>query len=186
MQDIEPFYGWLDLYAQEMDPNSPFHETLHNEFFYDKAVYNYLAHPLWDEIGSESLLVKILFADYEQQFAIIELMGVWNDLFENDFKLFAENCLTFLMDAGIRKFIFICENVLHIYLDADDYYQAVQEEIEEGWLCLIRPREHVLEDLRSANIDRFFILSEKLDALHWRKLRPWELFEEVRKLKDER
>lgn len=176
MQDIEPFYGWLGHYQNEQDPYSPFHEVEHNEFFYDRSVYNYLAHPLWDHIESESLLIKILYADYDRGFAVIELFGVWNDLFENDFKLLCENCLDILVDNGINKLIFIAENILSIYVDEDDYYQALHENIEDGWLCLIRPREHVREDLLEYHLDQYFFWSEQLDQIQWRKLKPWQLF----------
>lgn len=179
MHDVEPYYGWLHLYSHEQDPNSPFHQVEHNLFEFDRAVYNYAAHPLWEDIESESLLVKILYADYEKGFAILEFLGEWNDLFDNDYKLLAENVLTYLIDAGIDKFIFICENVFHIYLEADDYYDAVQDELEDGWICLLRAREHVQEQLREFNIDGYFYWSEELDALAWRKLKPTQLFDIV-------
>jgi hypothetical protein len=51
MHDIEPFYGWLGLYSNEADPNSPFQDAEHSEFVYDRGVYEYLAHPQWDEFG---------------------------------------------------------------------------------------------------------------------------------------
>ena len=36
-------------------------------------------HPQWDDIGSETLYAKILCAHYPNQYAIIELIGEWND-----------------------------------------------------------------------------------------------------------
>lgn len=175
--DIEPFYGWLNLYNHESDPKSPFHEVKHNLFYYDRSVNEMPAHPLWDTIGSESLLVKILFANYEQGYAIIELFGEWNDLYENDYKLLAENCLTYLLDHGINRFILICENVFHAYFETDDYYDAMQEELEEGWITLVRPRKNVLEELDDYGLTHFFYHSPLLDDLQWRKLKPFQLFE---------
>lgn len=179
MQDHEPFYGWLALYSHELDPYSPFHEVEHNLFEYDRSVYNYVAHPLWDSIESESLLLKILFADYNKGFAVIELFGVWNDLFTNDIRLLSENCLELLIQAGINKFILICENILQIYLESDDYYEALAEQVEDGWVCLLRTREHVLEELSSYGIDQYFFWTPALDELRWRKLKPWQLLEKV-------
>jgi hypothetical protein len=179
MHDIEPFYGWLGFYTNEADPNSPFHGIEHNEFFYDRGVYEYLAHPQWDEFGSDGLLLKILYANYEMGYAIIELFGVWNDLIQNDYRLFAENFLTYLIDAGINKYIFIMENVLNIYLDADDYYEAVQDELGDGWICLLRPRDHVVAEIEQYDIGRYFFWSDELDRMNWRKLKPWELFKIV-------
>lgn len=176
MHEIEPFYGWLALYSNDADPNSPFQDAAHNAFEFDKGVYEYLAHPLWDEFGSDGLLVKILFADYDGGFAILEFFGVWNDLIQNDYRIFSENVLTYLIDAGIDKFIFIMENVLNIYLDADDYYDAVQEELQDGWICMLKPREHVVQEIETYDIGRFFFWSEDFDTLNWRKLKPWELF----------
>jgi hypothetical protein len=180
LHDIEPFYGWLQWYNQQMDPNSPFHEVEHNQFVFNRSINEIPAHPLWDEIGSESLLVKILFADYDEGYAIIELFGEWNDLFENDYKLFSENCLTFLIDAGISRFILVCENVFHTYLQSDDYYDALQDELgDEGWICLLRARPHVKEEMEHYGIAPYFYWSELLDELNWRKLRPEPLYELV-------
>ena len=180
LHHIEPFYGWLNMYSHEIDERSPFHEVEHNLFYFDRSINNIPAHPLWDDFGSESLLVKILFADYREGYAIIELFGDWNDLFENDFKLLAENCFTYLLDHGIDKFILLCENVFNIYLETDDYYQALQEELgEEGWLCLMRTRTCVWEELLNYDIASYFYRSPILDELPWRKLKPFQLFQIV-------
>ncbi|MEM7036006.1 MAG: hypothetical protein AAF570_03430, partial [Bacteroidota bacterium] len=158
-------------------PNSPFQNVVHNEFFYDRQMHEYLAHPQWETIGAEGLLVKILYANYDHGYAVIEMFGVWNDLIQNDYKLFAENCLTYLIDAGIDKFVLVVENVLNIYLDRDDYYEAVQDEIgAEGWICLLRPREHVVRELEAYDIGQYFYWSEDLDDVFWRKLKPWQLY----------
>ncbi|RMG21532.1 MAG: hypothetical protein D6730_18115 [Bacteroidetes bacterium] len=176
LHHIEPFYGWLKLYSHQQDERSPFHEVEHNLFYYDRSVNRIPAHPLWDDIGSESLLVKILFADYFQGYAIIELFGEWNDLFDNDFKLLAENCLTYLIDHGIQKFILVCENVFHIYPDTEDYYQALQEELDEGWICVLRARPQVWQEMQAYHIAQYFYQSPLLDELPWRKLKPSQLY----------
>lgn len=177
LHHIEPFYGWLNIYSHDRDVRSPFHEVEHNLFYFDRSVNNIPAHPLWDYFGSESLLLKILYADYEMGFAIIELFGEWNDLFENDFKLLAENCLTYLIDHHIDKFILVCENVFHIYLEADDYYQALHEELgDEGWVCALRTRENVWEEMEAYTIAHYFYRSPVLDEVPWRKLKPQQLY----------
>ncbi|MEZ4776821.1 MAG: hypothetical protein R3D00_26840 [Bacteroidia bacterium] len=176
LRDIEPFYGWLEIYSHDQDELSPFHEVQHNMFYYDRSINNIPAHPLWDDIGSESLLVKILYANYQEGYAIIELFGEWNDLFENDYKLFGENCLTYLIDNGIDKFILICENVFHIYLETDDYYQAIQEEMEDGWICILKAKEEVREDMIQYGVSPYFFWSPVLDEINWRKLKPFQLF----------
>ena len=176
MHEIEPFYGWLGFYSNEADPYSPYQDADHNAFDLDKGVYEYLAHPLWDAFGSDGMLLKILYADYETGYAIIELFGVWNDLIQNDYRLLSENFFTFMIDAGISKFVLIAENILNIYLDADDYYEALHEELEDGWTCLIRARAHVIAEIEEYEIGRYFFWSEELDALNWRKLKPWDLY----------
>lgn len=176
MHEIEPYYGWLGYYTNEADENSPYQEADHGAYQLEKGVYEYLAHPLWDEFGSDSLLLKILFANYDQGYAIVELFGVWNDLLQNDYRLLAENFLTYMIDAGITRFVFIMENVLNIYLDADDYYEALQDELGDGWICLLRPRDHVVAEIEEYGIGRYFFWSEELNALNWRKLKPWDLY----------
>lgn len=176
-QDIEPYYGWLGYYSHETDEHSPFHHVEHNLFTYDRFVYSFAAHPLWDSIESESLLVKILFAHYEDGYAVIELLGEWNDLHENDFRLLCEKCLTFLIDHGIHRFILVCENVFNVYPGADDYYEALTEELgPQGWICLLRARPHVLEEFQRYGLSPYLYWNPSFDELRWRKLKPWQLY----------
>lgn len=176
---VEPFYGWLHLYDHKSDTTSPFHEVEHNLFYFDRFIYTFETHPLWDTIGSESLLLKILFVDYSRGYAIIELLGEWNDLFENDFRLLYEELILRLYPHGVTKFIFICENVFNAYLEDDDYYAECLEYLTEndGWLSLLRPRQRVLEEFRAYGIDEYFYWNPAFDELRWRKLKPWQLFE---------
>ena len=76
MQDIEPFYNWRDHYIASEDPLSPFFEREYNEFEYTSQIYNFYIHPQWDYFGSETLYLKVLFADYDNSFAIIELIAI--------------------------------------------------------------------------------------------------------------
>ncbi|MEO0473511.1 MAG: hypothetical protein AAF206_28115 [Bacteroidota bacterium] len=179
LRHIEPFYGWLNLYSHEQDERSPFHQVEHNMFYYDRSINHIPAHPLWDDFGSESLLTKILFVDYDQGYAILELFGEWNDLYDNDFRLFAENCLTYLVDHGVQQFVFICENVFHIYPDTDDYYQAMQDELEDGWMAVLRIRPNVREEMDQYGIAEYFYWSPVLDQISWRKLKPPQLYQLV-------
>ena len=177
--ETEPFSGWLAYYDSTDDEYGPFFGVEANHADYERFIYTFPAHPNWDDIGSESLLVKVLYADYEEGYAIIELFGEWNDIHLNDFKLLAENVFTYLLDYYVNKIILICENVFHIYLDTDDYYQELQEELEEGWVCVIRTREEVQQEMERYGIDRFLYRNAQLDQLKWRKLNPWELFQVV-------
>ena len=82
MHDIEPYYHWRHLYTAEADPRSIFFGRTYSEFEFSQTVYNYYIHPQWDEFGSKTLYLKILYADYDSKFAIIELIGEWNDAIE--------------------------------------------------------------------------------------------------------
>ena len=86
MHNIEPFFLWRDLYKSEHDPNALNYKNQYSEFHYTNKVYNYVLHPQWDNFGSDTLLYKLIYADYEDQFCIIELIGEWNDAINNDMR----------------------------------------------------------------------------------------------------
>ena len=90
MQDIEPFFNWRELYIASEDERSPFYEREYSEFVYTNTIYNFYIHPQWDEFGSNTLYMKVLFADYEQHFAVIEFIGEWNDCLHNDIMFFLD------------------------------------------------------------------------------------------------
>ena len=79
MHNIEPYFNWRDEYVSEEDDRSPFYGREYNEFQYTTKIYNYFIHPQWDDFGSPTLYTKILHADYDQGFAILEFIGEWND-----------------------------------------------------------------------------------------------------------
>ncbi len=84
MHEIEPYFNWRHLYIADEDVKSPFYGRTYSEFEFTQTVYNFYIHPQWDDFGSSTLYIKILFADYETGFAIIEMIGEWNDAIEND------------------------------------------------------------------------------------------------------
>ena len=65
MHDIEPFYNWRHIYVAEEDSLSPFFGRTYSEFEFSQTVYNYYIHPQWDDFGSRTLYLKILFVDHE-------------------------------------------------------------------------------------------------------------------------
>ena len=77
MHSLEPFYRWRNFYIASEDPNSPFYERVYSEFEYTHAIYDHVIHPQWDSIGSPTLFIKVLYADYEEGHAIIEMIGEW-------------------------------------------------------------------------------------------------------------
>ncbi len=181
MHDIEPFWNWRHKYMAEEDERSPFFGEEHSEFEFTHAVYDHLIHPQWDSFGSATLYLKVLFADYEEGFAILEFIGEWNDLLHNDVMTLKRNIIEHQMAQGIRKFILIGENVLNFHHSDEEYYAEWFDEVSEadGWIALLNFRPHVLEDLQHANIDQYFLLGGHLNALRWRSCGPEELFEKV-------
>lgn len=107
MHTLEPFYNWRHIYVSEEDQRSPFSGRQYSEFEFSQTVYNYYIHPQWDDFGSRTLYLKVLMADYEERYAIIELIGEWNDAVENDIMELKREVLEKFMYKGINKFILV-------------------------------------------------------------------------------
>ncbi len=183
MHDIEPYYNWLHLYNSEEDEHSPFYERVHSEFEYSNTIYNYLIHPQWDGFGSGTLYLKILFVDYEQGYTIIEMIGEWNDVINNDIMTLKHEVIELLQDQGISKFILIGENVLNFHSSDDSYYEEWYNDIEdEGWIALVNFRDHVLEEFKQSQIDYFLSFGGELDTMLWRKFTPIQMFKKVEEI----
>ncbi|MDB0057923.1 hypothetical protein N9F17_00140 [Salibacteraceae bacterium] len=176
MHTIEPYYRWRDFYLAEHDPRSPFYGKEYSEFYFSDTIYDHVIHPQWDNIGSTTLFLKLIYADYEAQFAIIELMGEWNDTLYNDIQTLKRNIINHLVDEGINRFILIGENVLNFHPSDDSYYEEWYEDIEEGWIVTLNFRQHVLEDFGNENIDQYFVTGGNLNDIAWRTRQPNELF----------
>ena len=179
MHDIEPYHNWRDLYTAEEDEHSSFYGREYNEFEFTNQIYNYLIHPQWDHIGSPTLFIKILYADYISGYAIIEMLGEWNDCINNDIMFLKRDIIEPMIAGGITKYILIGENVLNFHASDDCYYEEWFEEIEDGWIALLNFREHVLEEFKSQNIDYYFVLGGNLTLVEWRTHNPQQLFSKV-------
>jgi len=181
MHSIEPYYNWRNHYAAEDDPRSPFYGHEYSEFEFSTTIYNHYIHPQWDSIESPTLFIKIIFADYEDGYAVIELMGEWNDCLNNDIMFLKREILEHLMNEGIYKFILIAENVLNFHSSDDCYYEEWFEEVEDenGWIALLNSREHVLESFTDANIDNYFVMGGNFEQFDWRIATPIMLFQKV-------
>ncbi len=186
MQDIEPFYNWRHLYIASEDEHSPFYQREYSEFEYTNTIYNYLIHPQWDDIDSPTLYLKILFADYDLGYTIIELIGEWNDCINNDIMLLKRDIIEQLMQHGIRKFILIGENVLNYHASDDEYYQEWFEEVEDGWIAFMNFRKHVLDEFQRANIDYYILSGGQLNDIAWRTSTPQQLFEKIEQVVQKR
>ena len=154
MHEIEPYYHWRHLYMAEEDAKSPFFGQTYSEFEFSQTVYNYYIHPQWDEIGSKTLYLKIIYADYEMGFAIIEMIGEWNDAIENDIMTLKREILEKLMDEGVYKFIFIGENIFNFHNGDRDYYEELYEELadENGWAVMVNMHQAAQHDFLQKKI----------------------------------
>ncbi|MEO5645102.1 MAG: hypothetical protein ABIQ40_11445 [Bacteroidia bacterium] len=180
MHSIEPFYNWRDLYTAEEDENSPFYGREYSEFEFTNRVYNYLLHPQWDDFGAQTLYMKILYADYDLKFCVIELIGEWNDALNNDIMLLKRDIIEEFQLHGINKYIIIGENVLNFHHSDDSYYEEWFQEVEDseganGWIALINFQPHVLTEMKKARIDWYLNWGGKLDELPWRTYKPQQL-----------
>ncbi len=174
MHDIEPFYHWRNTYIASEDDRSPFYDRQYNEFQYTNVIYNYYIHPQWDFFGSPTLYIKILFTDYEEGFAIIEMLGEWNDCLSNDIMYLKNEVVDHLVSQGIYRFILICENVLNFHGSDDCYYEEWMEDIrdEGGWICCINTLEHVAEEMKGTQLQYFINFGKNYNDIIWRPHKP--------------
>jgi ribosomal protein L30E len=178
MHEIEPYFNWRHLYTAEEDPLSPFYKRTYSEFEFSQTVYNYYIHPQWDDFGSRTLYLKILFTDYEQHFCIIELIGEWNDAIENDIMELKREIIDPLEKQGITKFILIAENVLNFHSSDKEYYQEWYEEVSEenGWIIAINMPEATQQDFKKKKLNYYI---ELMDIPEWRVYKPEHLYSKI-------
>lgn len=179
MHSIEPFYNWRDYYIAEDDRDSPFYRRSYSEFYFSNTIYNHYIHPQWDEIGSNTLYIKIIFVDYEQGFAVIEFIGEWNDCISNDIMFLKREIIDNMLPFNITKFILIGENVLNFHFDGDDYYEEWFQDVEDGWIAAINFQPHVLDEFKAHNIDYYLNFGGELDEITWRIFEPLDFCHKV-------
>ena len=179
MHSIEPFYNWRHLYIASEDERSPFFGKEYSEFEFSHAIYNYVIHPQWDEIGSSTLFIKLLYADYDKHFCIIELIGEWNDVLYNDIMFLKRNIIDPMIEEGINRFILIGENILTFYSGDNDYYSEWFDDLEDGWIVAINFRQHVIEEFVSSRLDYYIAFGGSFNAFNWRAWQPESLFEKI-------
>ena len=179
MHEIEPYYNWLKYYDPADDERSPFHGKQYNHDVYSETIYGYYIDPAWDSIGSETLYVKILYADYLQGFAVIEFIGEWNDTLHNDIMILKRNLLEIMINEGINKFILIGENIFNFHGSDDSYYEEWFEEVEDGWIAAVSFPDFVLEEFKKYHIDSYINMGGTLQIPQWRTLQPLNFFDLV-------
>ncbi|MCB0594807.1 MAG: hypothetical protein H6557_04240 [Lewinellaceae bacterium] len=184
MHDIEPYYSWRDKYIASEDERSPFYGRVYDEFRFTNQIYNYYIHPQWDDFGSGTLYLKVIYADYELGYVIIEMLGEWNDCLANDIMYLKREVIDALAEEGIYKYILVCENVLNFHGSDDCYYEEWYEDISEqqGWICFINTLDHVWEEMKDTQLQHYVNFGREFNDINWRPYKPKALFKSLDKL----
>lgn len=186
MHDIEPYYKWRDHYIASDDEMTPFYGRTYNEFQYTQKIYNYFIHPQWDDFGSNTLFMKLLYADYDQGYALIEFIGEWNDCITNDVMILKRKVIDHLIANGIYKYVLFCDNVLNFHSDDDDYYEEWYQDVcdEEGWVCFVNCSDHVREEMENARLQNYVLFGNAYNDFNWRGRNPKYIHSEVENIRN--
>jgi len=178
MHTLEPFYNWRHIYNGEEDERNPFYGRVYSEFEFTQTVYNYYIHPQWDDFGSRTLYLKIIYMDYELNFAIIEMIGEWNDAIENDIMELKREVIDKLEEQGIYKYILITENVLNFHSSDKEYYMEWYDDVSEkdGWIVALNMPEATQYDFKKKKLNYYIELMQLED---WRVYKPYHLFKKI-------
>lgn len=177
MHNIEPFYNWDKYYDSTNDDQSPFYGKEYNFDLYSENIYGYYIDPAWDFIGSETLYIKILYADYLEGFVIIEMIGEWNDTINNDIMIFKRNIIDHFLGKGINKYILIGENVFNFHGSDDCYYEEWAAEVNEdfdepGWIVAMNFPDFVISELMNYSIHHYLFFGNEYNIVNWRTMHP--------------
>ncbi|GLR19468.1 hypothetical protein [Portibacter lacus] len=177
MHDIEPYYKWRDQYIASEDRKSPFFGRDYSEFTFTKKIYNYYIHPQWDEFGSHTIYMKILYVDYNLGYCHIELIGEWNDCLHNDIMFIKREIADHLYQNGIRKFTLFCDNVLNFHGSDNSYYEEWLDDIAEdgGWICLVNTQDHVEMEMENAELQYYVNFGGIWNDISWQGKKPENL-----------
>lgn len=187
MHDIEPYYKWRNNYVAAEDGNSPFFGRTYSEFTFSQKVYNYYIHPQWDDFGSNTLYMKVLYVDYHEGYAIIELIGEWNDALYNDVEALKREIVDKMIRQDISKFIIMCDNVLNFHGSDDCYYEEWWDDVkdEEGWICFLNTLDHVREEMDDTRIQYYVNYGPSFNDVNWRLKSPGMTIRLVEELMDQ-
>lgn len=184
MHSIEPYFLWRDYYTAEADEKSPFYGRDYSEFEFTNTIYNFYIHPQWDDIGSQTLYLKILFTDYDKGYCIIELMGEWNDAIGNDVMFLKRDIVDPLIEHGINKFILIGENILNFHGSDDCYYEEWYDDIRDdgGYVVFLNFRDHVLAEMKRSKLHYYVSMGDQFNELNWHIVKPFHMHKLVENL----
>ena len=110
-------------------------------------------------------------------FAVIELLGEWNDCIQNDIMFLKTNIIDRLAQEGVCKFMIVAENVLNFHSGDEDYYVELQEEMTDyhGWVVVVNLLDHVIKEFIDQDISRYIHIGIPFQDFNWRKYKPEQL-----------
>jgi hypothetical protein len=178
MHDIEPYYRWRDYYTAEDDDQSPFYGRSYSELNYSDKIYNYYIHPQWDNFGSPTLYMKILFVDYDDGYAIFEFLGEWNDCITNDIMYLKRDIAECFIKHNVTKFILLCDNVLNFHGSDDCYYEEWWDDIkeEDGWVVVVNAFDHVTNEMKRTRLHYYINFGIQYNDIEWHNKLPENVF----------
>lgn len=181
MHDIEPYYKWRNYYISSEDKKSPFYGREYDEFTFRNKIYNYFIHPQWDTIGSPTLYAKSLFVDYDDGYAIIELIGEWNDCLHNDSMFIKRYFADALISQGIHQFILMCDNVLNFHGGDNSYYEEWWDDIKDegGWVTIVNTLDHVMQEMENSRLQYYCNIGDNLNDINWRLKNPRQTYTQI-------
>ena len=179
MHTLTPYERWNQYYNSSYDDRSPFAGKEYNYDVYSENIYGYYIDPAWDFFGSETLYIKIIFVDYQLGFAVIEMIGEWNDALNNDIMQLKRNIIEHMISFGINKFALVGENIMNFHGSDDCYYEEWFEDVEDGWIAGINFQDFIVDEMKIYNIDSYINMSGSLQIEKWRTLPPLRFFELV-------
>jgi hypothetical protein len=117
-------------------------------------------------------------ADYTSGYAIIEMIGEWNDAIENDIMTLKRDVIDLLLREGITKFILIAENVLNFHSSDDSYYEEWFEQVtdENGWIVCLNMPVQTQYDFKRAGLHHYI---ELMEIPQWRTIKPDFLYAQL-------
>tara|TARA_Y100000389_G_C17413074_1_gene492072 strand:- start:224 stop:793 length:570 start_codon:yes stop_codon:yes gene_type:complete len=176
MHELIPFSGWKNHYDLKNDVNSPFfNDQGAPDNGYYHRMYDFIIHPEWDYIGCETLFAKLLFVEYSQGFAVIELLGEWNDALNNDIMEFKRRIIDALIVQRIDKFLMIGDNLLNFHGSEDYYYQEWNEEINDGWIVFMNVRDQIIQEFKNCYLTKYIWFGTSFNMTSWRTQDPLAL-----------
>jgi hypothetical protein len=184
MHDIEPYFKWRDYYIASEDKKSPFFGRDYSEFHFTNKVYNYYIHPQWDEFGSNTLYMKVLYVNYREGVAILEFIGEWNDCLYNDIMYLKRDIIDQMVERGIYRYILLCDNVMNFHGSDDSYYEEWWDDVKDdgGWIAMVNVFDHVEQELKRTRLQYYVNFGYQFNEVNWQRKKPDDAIEEVHSL----